>query len=415
MQSLAITFFIRGTRLNSEGKTPIYCRITLDGKISQFSISRWVSPDKWNGKAAQVKGTTKDVKELNFFISDTKSKILTIHTRLTNQGVPFTADTIRNELQGTAKKVNTLIELINYHNDLLKDRVGKGIAPATVKRFGTLLRQIKDYLNYQYNTNDYPIQNLNFEFLTQYEHYLRTVRQCNNNSALKYIRNLRKIIRIALDNDWLSKDPFSKFKGRLEETEKTFLTDAELNAIMEKEISIQRLDEVRDVFVFCCHTGLAFTDVESLSPEDIFLDMEGKKLIKIKRQKTGTKATIPLFAKALEIIEKYKNHPECKTTNRVLPLKSNQKYNAYLKEFATLCGIKKELTSHVARHTCATRLLNHKMPITSVRDLLGHKNVRQTEVYAKLLESTLMNDAMKVEESISKKQQSRMATNQHTY
>jgi site-specific recombinase XerD len=211
------------------------------------------------------------------------------------------------------------------------------------------------------------------------------------------------VVNIALANDWLMKDPFLKFKGSIKEVERDFLSTEELQSIEDKKFTISRLDEVRDMFVFSCYTGLAYADIAKLSLNEIEIGIDKQKWIYTHREKTETKSNIPLLPKALEIIEKYKNHPECVISGKLLPLRSNQKMNAYLKEIAILCEITKNLTFHSARHTFATTVtLTNGVPIESVSSMLGHKNIRTTQIYAKVVEKKVSEDMKKLKSRLNK-------------
>jgi integrase len=172
---------------------------------------------------------------------------------------------------------------------------------------------------------------------------------------------------------------------KLKDTKRTFLNKDELTRVEEKPIGIERLDNVRDVFVFCCYTGLSYVDVEKLTKRQIVKGLDGEDWINVDRTKTGSPSNVPILPKAMKLLLKYKNHPECLNSGRLLPLIANQKMNAYLKELATFCGIEKKLTFHAARHTFATAVtLSNGIPLETVSAMLGHKNFRTTQIYAKV-------------------------------
>jgi site-specific recombinase XerD len=231
-----------------------------------------------------------------------------------------------------------------------------------------------------------------FGFITDFEHYLLSVKNISRNTANKYLSHLIKMINIALDNEWIDKNPFRNFRMKNKEVVKEFLTETELGILFQKEITLKRLEQVRDIFAFCCLTGLAFVDVEKLTPDDLHIGIDGKLWIHIRRQKTNTASHIPLLPHALTIIEKYKNHPLVITKGSVLPVLTNQKMNAYLKEIADVCGITKNLTMHTARHTFATYMLTKGVPIETVAKLLGHKDLKTTQIYAKIIDSKVADD-----------------------
>jgi site-specific recombinase XerD len=231
------------------------------------------------------------------------------------------------------------------------------------------------------------------KFITDFEYYLKTTRKCAHNSAIKYITNFKKIIRIAHANNWIDKDPFLHWKGRLKIVEREFLTEEEIQRIIDLNLKIERLDQVRDIFIFCCFTGLAYADVKKLTKHDIVIGVDGEQWVKTRRTKTDTRSNIPILPIAETLIKKYKDDPFLQDKDLVLPVLSNQKMNAYIKEIADLCGITKNLTFHLARHTFATTVtLTNGVPIESVSKMLGHTNLKTTQHYAKILDMKVGKD-----------------------
>tara|TARA_R110002051_G_scaffold83979_3_gene148841 strand:- start:186 stop:932 length:747 start_codon:yes stop_codon:yes gene_type:complete len=226
-----------------------------------------------------------------------------------------------------------------------------------------------------------------------FEYYLKTTKNCSHNSAIKYVTNLKKIIRIAFDHDWITKNPFANWKARIKIIDRAFLSEEEIQAIIEKEFTIKRLDQVKDIFIFCCYTGLAYADVKKLCKDDVVIGIDGEKWIKTVRTKTSTRSNIPILPIAQKILDKYKEDPTVISNNVLLPVLSNQKTNAYLKEIADVCGISKNLTFHLARHTFATTVtLTNGVPIETVSKMLGHKSLKTTQHYAKILDRKVSED-----------------------
>jgi integrase len=251
---------------------------------------------------------------------------------------------------------------------------------------------------------DMEFRDLNYEFIKDYEFYLKTVKSCNNNIALKYITNFRKIVRRALDKEIIKEDPFKKFKGKKTKTKKKPLTAVELHKIENHTFSTPRLTVVRDVFIFQCYTGLAYIDAFQLKKEDVKIGIDGEYWIMSDRQKTESETNIPLLPKALEIIKRYKDHPLCLSRGTVLPVKSNQKMNAYLKEIADLCGLNVILNIHKARRTFgSTVTLNNDVPIHVVKEMLGHSSVKQTEEYAITEQQTVGRQMIELRNKLNKK------------
>ena len=218
------------------------------------------------------------------------------------------------------------------------------------------------------------------------------MRKCSHNTAIKYVDNFKKIVRIAYANDWIQKDPFLRWKARPKHVEREFLTEEEIERILEKRFHAERLTLVRDIFIFSCFTGLAYADVKKLSRDDINKGIDGELWINTDRTKTKSRANIPILPTAQHILNKYAYHPAVQE-GRVLPVLTNQKMNAYLKEIGDLCGINKNLTTHLARHTFATTVtLSNGVSIESVSKMLGHKNLKTTQHYAKILNLRVSED-----------------------
>lgn len=233
--------------------------------------------------------------------------------------------------------------------------------------------------------------------MSSFEYYLKTERKCSHNTALKYVTNFKKIIRIAYAHDWIDKDPFFNWKAKLKIIEREFLCNEEIQAMVTKDLHATRLDQVRDIFIFCCFTGLAYADLKKLSNEDIVTGIDVERWIKIKRTKTDTRSNIPILPTAQSILDKYQNSPDILNSNILLPVLSNQKMNAYHKETADLCEINKNLTFHIARHTFATTVtLTNGVSIESVSKMLGHKSLRTTQHYAKILDRKVSDDMQKI-------------------
>lgn len=391
--SFGILFYLRKEKKNKKGLAPIFVRITYNGKRAESSINRKVDPTRWDKNAGYVSGTKEDARSINSHIDSLRNRIHDIKRDMLDHNEFITATILRNRLNGIDQRQKTILEIFRLHNKNMKELEGKTFALATVKKYETTYKHLKEFLIQEYKVDDLYLTQLNFELITSFEKYLKITRNCNHNSTIKYIKNFKKIVHQALENDWLDKDPFLKYKSKFEESTIEFLSEAELFEIENKEITIPRLDIVRDIFVFSCYTGYAYVDVEKLTADHIVFGIDGEKWIYTFREKTRVKSNVPLLPKALEIIEKYKDHPEAIFKNRLFPVPSNQKINAYLKEIATICGIKKTLTFHIARHTYATTiLLTNGVPIETASNLMGHKSIRSTQGYAKVVEKKVSED-----------------------
>lgn len=392
-QTLGILFYLKNSKKLANGEVPIYLRITVDGVRAEHSIQRTINPENWNGKGGRATGNKERFKTLNVFLDTIRTKIYEQQKKLLEKNELITAEGLKNGYLGISEKKQTLIELFEYHNKQMQALVGKDYAEGTATRYKTVAKHVQAFIEKNYKTSDIFLSQLNHKFITDFEFYLKTEKRCGHNSTIKYIRNLKKIVRIAISNNWLEKDPFLQFKASLNDVDRTFLSTEELTILENKDFKISRLAEIRDIFVFSCYTGLAYADVFKLTPDQITIGIDGEKWIHTHREKTKIRSNIPLLPKALEILKKYETHPSCKISGRVLPVRSNQKMNAYLKEIAELSGITKDLSYHTARHTFATTVtLTNNVPIESVSSMLGHKSIKTTQIYAKVVEKKVSAD-----------------------
>jgi len=390
---LSILFYIKSSKSAKNGLIPIYLRITINGVRIELSTSKFIDPVKWNSVSGKVKGTSEETRTLNSYLELMKSKVYETEREMVTKNIEITAQSFKNRYLGIEEKQRTLISIFQLHNDNLQMLIGKDFAENTYKRYLTSLSHTKEFLKYKFNLNDISIHRIDLAFINDYDFYLRTVKKCNNNSTIKYIRNFGKIVKQCYANGWIERDPFLGYKGKVKKTDRVYLTEDEIQFIVDKSFATQRLSLVRDIFIFSCFTGLAYVDVKNLTPSHLVIGIDGVKWIYKNRQKTEVESRIPLLPIPEQILKKYENNPAANNTETLLPVLSNQKMNAYLKEIADLCGINKELTFHIARHTFATSVtLANCVSIESVSKMLGHKNIRTTQHYAKILDKKVSDD-----------------------
>lgn len=390
--TFSILFWIAKNRLKN-GKAPISCRITVNGQRAELSAQREVAILDWDKKAQIVTGRNQEAKEINNHLAMIKVKLLNCQSKLEARGVPITAETLKLEYTGIIERPRMLMEIIRQHNNDIKTLINKGYSKATWVKYETTKKHLEGFLKWKYSITDLDIKKLGFEFITDFEFYLRSQKNIDINTNGKYIKNVKKIIKECVAKNWLEKDPFMAYKVKAKKTERDFLTELELQAIQDKEFDMERLAQIRDIFVFSCYTGLAYIDLYNLSPNNISLGIDGEKWIFTHRQKTETASRIPLLPPAQAILDKYANHPATIQRKKLLPVPSNQKLNAYLKEIATICKIAKGLTFHVARHTFATTVtLTNGVPIETVSKMLGHTKLQTTQIYARILDKKVSGD-----------------------
>ena len=397
--TFSLLYVIRKHRLLKNGEASIYLRITVNGEVADITTKRSVRPEMWDQRRECSLGKLHRDKELNHYLETIKTRLYQIHREFEIDGKRITAKALRDSFYGKDKDSKTLGDVYREHNKKCRALIGIDYSRSTVEKFDTSLSHLIEYIQYQYGKDDILLSELNGLFVTDFDFYLKTVRKCQNNSSIKHLKNLKKVVRIALANDWIpKKDPFFGIQFKHEETHVEFLTQEELERIMNKEFELPRLELVRDIFVFCSFTALAFIDVKNLTPDHLMKDNNGALWIRKPRQKTGNMSNIPVLSVTKELIDKYKEHPECIKKGVLLPVLSNQKLNSYLKEIADLCGIKKKLTTHVARHTAATIVfLANNVSMENVAKILGHSSTKMTQHYAKVLDRSILRDMQQVE------------------
>lgn len=390
---VSILFYAKRAKANVNGLVPIYTRITINGKRIELSSNRFVEISKWSTEAGKIKGNSEEARSINSHLDMLRIQIIDMQMELVHKKIPVTTETLKSKILGVDDRERMIIPIYQNHNDKIEDLIGNGYAYGTLERFKISLKHLQEFILWKYNVSDISITKIDYAFVTEFEFYLRSIKKCNNNTAVKYVRNFRKIIKICLDNDWLDKNPCSRYEGKMKEVERDFLTEEELNRIYNKRFSSERLNVVKDIFIFSCYTGLAYVDVKGLKKDHIAIGIDGEKWIFKNRQKTDTKSKIPVLPIAQEIIKKYSDHPKCLNEDSILPILTNQKMNAYLKEIGDLCEITKEITFHMARHTFATSVtLTNGVPIETVSKMLGHKNIQTTQHYAKILDKKVSED-----------------------
>jgi site-specific recombinase XerD len=400
--TLSLLFSLRKPKNYSSGEMPIYLRITVDGQRTEFVVSQKCNPKNWDEVSGRATGTKTEAKTLNAYLDNIQFKIQELQRRMAESEETITAETLKSRFIGKAEKARTLLVVFEDHNAKMKSLVGQEFEKSTLQRYETCMMHVKDFMLLEYNVSDIPVTKINFAFLNDFEYYLRSVRKCGNNSAIKYIKNLGKIVRICLGNGWLTVDPYLNYKPKQKAVHREVLTKEELCRLSKKKFNVERLNTVRDMFVFCCYTGLAYVDVHKLKRSEIVKGVDGDLWIYTSRKKTDTLSRIPVLPVALSIIRTYEDHPQCIVKDTLLPIMSNQKMNAYLKEIADICKIDKPLTFHIARHTFATTVtLNNGVPIESVAKMMGHTNIKTTQIYAKVMDHKISSDMQQLREKLA--------------
>lgn len=397
-QSFYVTSMLNKQR-QKEGKLQIFIRIYLDGKRTELSTKHYVAIKDWDALYYRVKPSDPNGFLINTSLDEAKASLNKHYVKLAVMEEVITVLKIKNlflgkEIEDDKPKHKTIMEAFDYHNLKMAETVKVGkVCDKTLGRYKITQNKVKAYMIHKYKVENMPLPEMRLSFVTEFEHYLLTVDKIQSNTAHKYIKNLKKIMNMAVGLDWIPSNPLNQFKCSYTSPDREILNNEELAILLNKKILIPRLSEVRDVFVFCCYTGFAYSDVYQFERNSVIVGLDGEYWLSTNRQKTGTKESVPLLPVPLEIIEKYKDHDYCTRYNKLLPVNSNQRYNAYLTELADICEIKKHLTSHIARHTFATTVtLANGVPIETVSSMLGHTSIRTTQIYAKVVEQKVSDD-----------------------
>ncbi|MBL7838522.1 MAG: site-specific integrase [Cyclobacteriaceae bacterium] len=413
-QTISVTFFARKDRATDDGLKPVFMRISLMNKRLTLATKIFVKSNEWSDEGGKLKTNSEEARRVNKMLEAFKMRAFDYQRELMNEGKDVSLENMKAKWYGlTLEKVQMLMDVFKEHNEQMKALIGQEFSPLTFERYETSYRHTQEFMRWKYKVDDIDIKKLNYEFISNYEFWLKSVRKCDHNTTVKYLSNFKKIVHICIKHGWLDKDPFVGFKMTKREVERPFLVEEELTRIFNENFKMPRLRQVRDIFIFCCYTGLAYADVKKLTREEITTGIDGKKWIWTSRQKTETTTRVPLMARALEILERYKDDPQCVNQGRLLPVLSNQKMNNYLNEIADACSITKKMTFHTARHTFATTVtLSNGVPIETVSKMLGHRNLKTTQHYARILDLKVSEDMNNLRKILEAKEKASASKNE---
>ena len=394
IEKMSILFLLEKSKPPVEGMYPIYVRVTVNCKRAEFSFSRRLLPEQWNQEINRATGKTADIQAINNTIDKAKVNLQQHFDRLENQHEIVTAMMVKlsylGKLTEKKPKEKTLLFALDYWIIKFEEKVRKKLrSVGTLKKWHTLRNKLEAFLKDEYRKTDADLKDIRFAFAEDFLDYLmlRDANEIGSNAAMKYVKNTKQVLKKCVERGWLVINPIQDFSCTYDQPERERLTMHEILEMYNKPL-IARLREVRDVYIFCCFTGFAYSDVYQLVPEDILRGIDGKNWISKNRLKTDNPETLPLLPIAQEIVDRYREDKYCLQQNCLLPVNTNQRYNAYLKEIALICGIQKQLTTHSARHTFATTVtLENDVPIETVSKMLGHNSIRTTQIYAKITES----------------------------
>lgn len=375
---------------NKSGRVPILMQLTIGQQTCHISTKQNILPEKWgDGKPI---GHTREDQAITAVLEEIRTKAYNKFLQLQGQNINVTPERLKQALLGKDQvQPRGYVEIFDQWLVEYSKMVGITTSKRTLDKYILVRNRLQDYIASQLGVKDISLEEVTPKFLSNFDNYLRVEYNMANNHAMKIRQKLRTIYKVAIDNGWVSKNPFSTVKIHFDPVERDVLTKSELAALIQTDMEIDRLEKMRDVFVFACFTGLAHCDVAGLTKENIITDEAGQVWLKTHRQKTSEVVDIPLLEIPQLIIKKYQGMKEL--NGKLLPTLTNSCSNLYLKEVAVRCGINKTLTFHMARHTFATTVtLSNGVPIESVAKMLGHRNIRTTQIYAKVIKDKLAED-----------------------
>lgn len=393
-----ILFYIKRSNPKKNGKVAIMGRITIDGKRSQFSTKLEIYPDEWNNEWGKSIGNSTDATAINSMLDKIRGKIVTYYYKLMDIDGYTSPDKIKNILLGFEEKGKTIIYYFDKFNEQYRSKVGVTVRRTTYLRYELVKKRLSEFMEKTYKVKDMPYREITTVFIQNFYQFLRSKYKSGNNNAMKTIQHLRAIFFYIKNSGEYFPDPFANFKISFEKKERSFLTKAELIALYNKKLPSERLERVRDIFLFCSYTGLSYSDLQNLTKEKIRTNIDGHLWIMATRNKTGIPYKVRLLDIPIAILKKYEYLQEY---GELLPIISNQKMNEYLSEITNICGINKRITSHSARHTFGTLCLTEGMSIESVSKLLGHTKIKTTQIYAQITDQKLSNEMDKLAKKLN--------------
>lgn len=388
-QNFKVSFYLRSNYENKEGKSPVMLRVFLGGEMANWGSTKvFVRKDLWSNSTSRLKGRTAEALNANATLDSISTALHEIYL-LHSKDDYLSLDKIKALYHGENKEFSTFLPILDKYIDEIAAQVGKTRSTDCLQKYSVLRKHFSKFLIHKYGRMDIGLMEFNIGVVKDFELFLLSEANCSVNTATKKLKTLKTIVLYAQAHNYMTINPFQGYKYQNTPVDRGFLTDEEILQIADKDLGIERLELIRDIFIFSCFTGLAYIDVANLRPENI-VTMDDKQWIMTKRQKTKVETNVLLLDIPKSIIAKY-NHKTYRD-GKLFPVLSNQKTNSYLKEIADICGIKKNLTFHLARHTFATMSLNKGVPMESVSKMLGHTNIKTTQIYARITNKKIEHD-----------------------
>jgi len=407
--NIKITFWLYKAKKNSKNLTPIYLRVTQNYDYFTKATGISIPAGDWDKKAMRIRGATPEADIDNSTLDSLKVKIFQIINQLNVSGKPYNIHTIQKTLEGKENSQLTVMHIYDEQLSEMNKLKGKDFAPATIIKYKNTQLRLKQFIKFRYHRGDLYLYELNYQFMSSFETFLKQKFNNTTNTCYKHYQRFTRVIHQAMHKGYIDKYPFENYKIKLSKKRIQYLTQEEIDRICQTNFKVERLNVIRDIFIFCIYTGLAYAEVESLTPDNITQGMDGELWLNIHRKKTKKDYQVPLFPKALEILDKYKTHPMCLKKGKCLAVPSNVKYNAYLKEIGDIAGIPKNkpLVTHLARKTFATTIaLTNGMNIGVLSKILGHNSIKVTlDSYGAIIDELMIRNVKELKEKLSPKNQ----------
>jgi site-specific recombinase XerD len=394
-----VLFYLKRDKQKATGMIPLFCRITVDGKEARFGMKCDVNPKYWDVEAGKASGRTADAVKINALAENTKAAIYKVYRELQERDNYVTAEKVKNVFLGIEAKQQTVMELFDYHNRDRESQIGVNLSKSTFSKYCSVRQLVAGFILYRYNLHDMPVKEVNYQFLVDFEVYLLGIHEYSKNTVVTAMKKFRHVIELALNKEWIYRNPFKEFKLQWQKTDRGYLTQSELETMIDFQLEDKRQEQARDIFIFCAFTGLAYTDVKHLTNGHIRPSFDGRLWIRGKREKTGTEYNIPLLNIPKMILEKYRGKAK---GDLAIPVFNITEYNMLLKKVAQSCGIEKNVSSHLARHTFATQTLTRGVSIESVSKMLGHTNISTTQIYARVTDKKVSREMSSFAGSVRK-------------
>lgn len=394
-----ILFYLKRNAPKSNGLVPVMCRITVNGKISQFSCKLDVDEKHWDVKTGRMTGRSVVALEANRMLDKIRVGINKAYQDICDKDNYVTAEKVRNAFLGMGMNHETLLAVFRQHNEDYAKQVGKIKSQRSYWKYCTVYNHLSEFIRQRYKVSDIALKELAPAFITDFELFLRTEKNHCTNTIWSYMMPFKRIIYMSINNGWLQRDPFYAYSITKEETKRGFLSKEEIKMLIEGSFKKKSYELIRDLFIFCCFTGLSWTDMANLTKENLQTSFDGHLWIKTNRQKTGTETSLRLLEVPLRIIKKYEG---CSEDGKLLPVPCYPNCKNGIKVIAKKCGIEKNVTWHMSRHSFATTVcLSNDMPIETLSKMLGHRSIRTTQIYAKITAEKVSNDMEKLSKALS--------------